>query len=212
MDIAKRAIEAVQKTERQLLELAGTALAAGDYKSIRVAELAKAVGELVHFPGLNGEAEEATGVPLPIAHKPGDESAGESSPRPRRSPRKGEYPKFFRQREALVKIAWSKSERAEYEHRAPRLVIDLLVGAIQKKAGKGRLFTADEVLPFVNSIDGTEVPRYQTYLCLAWLRAEGLVKQKGRQGYFVREPDGLLRKVTTCWERLSPRPTVDDGI
>jgi hypothetical protein len=101
--------------------------------------------------------------------------------------RKNEYPKFLREGQSLVKIGWSKSDKKPYEHRAPKRVLDVLVAALLELGQGGRRFTTDELLPLRDGKD--DIPSYQAYLTLAWLRAEHLVRQHGRQGYSL--PAGI---------------------
>jgi hypothetical protein len=62
----------------------------------------------------------------------------------------------------------------------------------------------DKLLPIKDG-DGGEVPGYQAYLCLAWLRATGLVQQHGRQGYTISKKTDLAAAVEGAWEKLSHR-------
>ncbi len=114
------------------------------------------------------------------------------------------YPKFFRQKNELVKIGWSKSRGDEYWHKASKKVVDLLVKGLVENATSKDLFTADDVLPLLTS-GNTEIPSYQFYLCLAWLRKEDLVTQVGRQGYRLANPERLIESVENKWRRLPSR-------
>jgi hypothetical protein len=64
-----------------------------------------------------------------------------------------------------------------------------------------KVLTSDEIFP-IKLDDGSEVPSYQAYLCLAWLRHAGLAEQIGRQGYRFRNPIQLRSDVDQCWETL----------
>jgi hypothetical protein len=85
----------------------------------------------------------------------------------------------------LVKIGWSKSDRKEYQHRAAHDLLVELRQALLDASKRRKLFTMGALEPQLSS-SGT--PGYQAYVWLAWLRAEGLVKQHGRQGYSVVKP------------------------
>jgi hypothetical protein len=104
-----------------------------------------------------------------------------------------------------VKIGWSRTEKAPYEHKAPKRVVDLLVEAVLRVGQRGQRFTSDDVMPLLESGDGSEVPSYQAYLALAWLRTENLVVQHGRQGYSLPEGADLARVVERRWARLPQR-------
>jgi hypothetical protein len=62
------------------------------------------------------------------------------TPLRRRDP---QYPRFKREGETLVKIGWSKSDWATYEHRSPRDVLDRLVAAIKRVAVRDERFTTE---------------------------------------------------------------------
>jgi hypothetical protein len=103
----------------------------------------------------------------------------------------------------LVKIGWSKSERSEYQHRAPRAVALILLRAVIQLAAKKPVFAVDDLLPLHDPCDRSPLPPHQVYLALAWLKAEGIVMPEGRQGYrlLVRsDPDKLLND---RWQSLS---------
>jgi hypothetical protein len=120
---------------------------------------------------------------------------------PRRSSRRDQYPRFLRDGERLVKLAWSKKERAPYEHRAPREVIQTLVNAVQKKKGEGKLFQAADVMPLKNAVH-EEFPSYQSYLALNWLRDVGIVRRKGREGYVLTPNAVTTEKLERLWMAL----------
>ncbi|MCC7293030.1 MAG: hypothetical protein IT449_13295 [Phycisphaerales bacterium] len=120
----------------------------------------------------------------------------------RRAPAKGEYPKFFREGDTLIKVAWSKKQRAEYQHKAPRRAVDLLAAAIARKASRTGRFTTEELFPLKDPHDGAEVPSYQAYVALAWLKSAGMVRQKGKGGYTVKGASEVQEKVPPLWLTL----------
>jgi hypothetical protein len=128
----------------------------------------------------------------------------EETLKPARKPKStASYPKFFRNEESLVKVGWSKSQRAPYEQKAPFNVLGDLVTAISTVSARKGRFAMESLLPLKSSSDGAEIPSYQVYLCLAWLRHEGLVLQHGRQGYSVRAKTDLS---ALCKESLTALP------
>jgi hypothetical protein len=120
----------------------------------------------------------------------------------KRVPRKGEYPKFYREGEYLVKVAWSKKDRGEYQHKAPRRVAELLAAAIGKRSGNGRLFTSEDIFPLKDPHGGGDVPSYQAYAALAWLKQSGLVQPHGRRGYTVQNNSRLAELLSVAWQNL----------
>jgi hypothetical protein len=118
---------------------------------------------------------------------------------------KGQYPTFLREGDVLVKIGWSKSDRRTYEHRAPRHAIDLLVGALTQAGASGQWFTTEDLLPLRDPQERSDVPDYQSYLVLAWLRKENLIVQHGRQGYSLPPDADLSAACEQCWGQLPQR-------
>lgn len=116
--------------------------------------------------------------------------------------KKADYPKFFRDRDELVKIGWSKKQKAEYRHKAPWEVVLTVARALQEKGSIGEKFNFDELLP-IRTTSGLEVPSYQAYLVLAWLRKENLILQHGRRGYTVGTDQDLVNQTQKHWSRLS---------
>jgi hypothetical protein len=113
-----------------------------------------------------------------------------------------ELPRFERDGDRLIKIAWSKRNRSEYEHRAPRVVVQLLVSAIKKKKGEGVLFAAADVLPLKDPDSRQELPSYQSYLALAWLQHTEVIRKKGREGYVLKPATATPEHLAELWEAL----------
>lgn len=120
-------------------------------------------------------------------------------PRPRKVA--GDYPRFLRDGDRLVKAAWSKKERRPYEHRAPKAVVQRLLDAVRKRKGEGKQFEAADLLPLMTST-GEEYPSYQSYLALSWLRHVGVVTKIGREGYVLRPGAATAESVDQFWESL----------
>lgn len=170
--------------EVSLRELIERALAAEQYADVAfIARIADAIAQLrrgddvespsssqIHHTNASQDRQSTTGSP-PVAPK----SRG-------RRQQAGEFPRFERDRDKLVKIGWSKRDERVYEHRAPRDVVFLVSTAISRKVKPKAVFTMDQILP-VSDAGGAEVPSYQAYLALAWLRSLGLVQRKGKEGY-----------------------------
>jgi hypothetical protein len=97
-----------------------------------------------------------------------------------KAPKKVEYPLFEVDGDRLVKVGWSKKDRTTYEHRVPREIAHAFSLYLADQIGKPT-FRMDELLPAV--IGEAELPLYQAYLVLAWLRDQGLVSKDGKDGY-----------------------------
>jgi len=116
-----------------------------------------------------------------------------------------EYPKFVREGDSLVKIGWSRRDRKPYEHKAQRSVLRSLVQALVRVGSGGERFTVEALLPLKDTSAGSEIPDYQMYLTLAWLRSIGLIVQHGRQGYSLPEEMDLSRESELHWGKLTAR-------
>ena len=162
----------------------GQAARSGDYDLLgRLTRWARTVGELVR------EAANAE----PSNPDPGVSRLEPASRPTRRKPRgtNSAYPKFVRRKDQLIKIGWSKKSKREYQHKSPQSVTACVCDALIRIAAASKLFSTEELFP-VFAPDDTEIPSYQAYLCLAWLRHEGLVTKEGRQGYAVPDPKNLV--------------------
>ena len=235
MDTPKTAIGVLTDAKRELRKLIGMAAADGDYDAAqRITMWAQTLGavaqEALGTGALQvGEASEAhlmlgrkqlaksreggrfdlaAASATDAAPSAGHRNNGKTSRRSKRAPAKGEYPKFFRRDDQLVKIGWSKKERSEYEHKAPRRVVDALTAAIVRRSGNGKLFTVDDLLPLKDPQDGSEMPGYQVYVALAWFKVAGLVKQHGRSGYSAKNAARLNDNTASAWVQLLEKQNV----
>lgn len=202
MSIIQRTENSLAETERTLVGLANEAGAARDYdQAASLIELARKIKQLgEQFRGTASKVAEAPnplGASLKIQRAPG-------SKLPIRSRNKlGQYPRFVREGESLVKIGWSKSQRAEYEHKSPKRLLAVLCESLTSANGKRVLM--DKVLPLKDPVTGAAFPDYQSYVCLAWLKTAGLVTQHGRQGYSLPKGIELGKSVEAHWANLLSR-------
>lgn len=114
-------------------------------------------------------------------------------------------PTFYRGDNELIKIGSSKTGDGTYEHRAPYEVVERLVSQLGGARSSEELVRMDDVMAGLGKVSGREVPSYQAYLCLAWMRSEGLVEQHGRRGYTVPDPTGLQDAVEQTFKALQRR-------
>lgn len=122
----------------------------------------------------------------------------------KRSSAKRDYPRFEREDDKLIKVGWSKKSREEYEHRAPRSAALAFAEYLGTATVKGKTFVMEDLFP-VYDATGEELPGYQVYLALAWLRQSGTVEKKGRDGYLrIFDPlDGSLFDI--LWDQTPER-------
>jgi hypothetical protein len=229
MGAHEEALGVLVAAEEKLRAILVQAAADGDYDHLpQIAEWAKLLTTIV---GTRTAAETAPPPPVPPAppevvrqgsssngvheHADGEELgvrvAGARKGRTARNkkqrrskPAKGGYPQFVRDGEWLVKIGWSKSEGRPYEHKAPHGVLNTLVKTLVSAGADGKRFTVEPLLPLTDA-SGAEIPDYQAYLTLAWLRSIGLVVQHGRQGYSLPNDCDLERQSEQGWTSLTAR-------
>lgn len=221
MESLRRAVDLLREAEQRLQDLIAQAAGRGEYDVLpTLADWAKQLSTLAGTaevpPATETDAEQEVDfgmdegspperLPEP-AVKPSPSAAVPrqfiASARGGRRRKKDEYPQFRRDGETLVKIGWSKRERKTYEHRAPRRVLEALLQALRGAGAGGARFAMENVLPLRDPEDRTEIPDYQAYLTLAWLRRTGLLTQHGRQGYSLPTNRDLNRESERLWNEL----------
>lgn len=189
----------VSAIESDLRALASLAAQEGAWPVVRAASLAaEQLGDVVKPEGASTASDETTPRPAP-SRKP-------KAPKQKRrkSPKSSAYPRFEAGDGDLIKVGWSRSEKAEYRHRAPEEAIHLVAKAISglvKESGGG--FTSDDLFPVIDPQDGSDVPTYQGYLVLRWFREMGLVEPNGRSEYIVPDGAGLQKAASRAWKDLN---------
>lgn len=186
MQYAKEAHTILVRAEEGLQEVLQEALAKQCYGDIaQIAPLADSIASLLrseHVAGAPGSRQQSNGRDKRPDRKPVQRSVSRrNSPKPA-----DHYPRFERDGDKLVKVGWSKKNEEAYEHRAPKDAIMRFGEHLAEKFDAGAMFTMEELLP-VPSANGGEVPSYQAYLALAWLRDRGAIRRKGRDGYTYSE-------------------------
>ena len=205
MNLPARATEILLEAKRRLVSLANEASGGRDYDG---ATALLEAARRVKMVGNNGTSSAPIAAPAnPALWLPNTSptSGPTVTPAASRRPRKGEYPKFLCDGDSLVKIGWSKAEKAEYEHKSPKKVVVAVAHALTAAGSKGRRFSMDRVLPLTDPEDSSELPTYQCYLTLAWMRHEGLVVQHGRQGYSLPKNGDLPTAIERIWAQLPTR-------
>lgn len=203
MTYTDKAIEALRAAEATLRDIITQALATKAYR-----DLAKVAGAADTVAALVSELDSSAPAAMPVSTL----SVQAPQSQPHRAvrasnvaSRRAGYPRFLRDGDRLVKVAWSKKERKPYEHRAPQAIIQTLIDAVRKRKGEGKLFEAADVLPLATA-NGEEYPSYQSYLALGWLRHVGIVAKRGREGYILRPGTATPAKLDGLWVSL---PTED---
>ena len=183
----ERAADLLHQTEAKLRGIVSEAASRGDYTSVlRITAWASAISGMV-----NGSVKERRESRLPTANE---------RPSTRQIPRQ-DYPRFFRQGDQLIRIAWSKREKKEYRHKTPYGTLKSLVAAIAEQGADGRVFSTDQLFP-IRVADGAEAPSYQVYVGISFLRRLGLIDQHGRQGYSISRADNFKDAIEVAWKSL----------
>lgn len=200
--------------ESELVDLANVASGSRDYDSAAtVIALAQAIKRLQEEYGLIASVQPSkpnNSVSRPAASPMANNTASAvhnsksrrtKTASSRISQRLDAYPRFHVINDNLIKVGWSKKQKAEYEHKCPKSVLESLVSALVSISRKGSRFSTEDIIPLTDLSDNTEAPTYQVYVALAWLRAIGLIEQHGRQGYSLSDVDLSLR-VEDAWMKL----------
>jgi hypothetical protein len=108
------------------------------------------------------------------------------------------YPVFSTTDERLIKLGWSKKNRTEYEHRAPKASVAIVHEAIRSIGATGKPFEVEALSPLVTA-DNQEIPGYQIYMAIGWLRDLGAIQKGGRNRY--RLTNSGFDAFDTYWNR-----------
>lgn len=204
MNTAKAASDVLHRAEVELAKIATSAASERDYAfaskllalAQNLAATAKQLGPTDNAdasPAKNGQSEPKSSSAKAPSTLPdaGDETTAG-------------YPKFERENDQLVKLGLSKSDNSIYEHKCPRRTVDLLVDAIRRSATKKGEFRTDRILPLTDDT-GAEIPAYQAYLSLAWLRQIGVVNRVARQRYSLAPNVDISSTIEASWNALHQR-------
>ncbi len=191
------AIETLNRAESDLRELVAKAAASGDYAAVvRIASWAQAVNDLA------GKKPSSRDSGIDFAFSNGAVGmVGQVKPRSTSKKHVNDYPRFFRHGNELVRVAWSRRAKSEYQHKTSEAVLKTVADTLTKVGSDGRIFSTDEFLP-IRDPEGVEVPAYQIYVCIALLKLTGLIEQHGRQGYSISTPDEFTDSVDAIWRKL----------
>jgi hypothetical protein len=195
------------KAETEIKSVIARELDAGNFSQVeRIARIGDALSELARIGAGSTlpTASRNTGPANNTVTMPAKRNTKPSKPR-RSSKKASKYPRFERDGSRLIKIGWSKKSREEYEHRATREVAQAFARALWDTTEPGKTFTMEQVLPVQDS-SGDELPDYQSYLSLAWLRSEGAIEKMGRDGYVLIFQDMDTETFDTLWNQLPERP------
>lgn len=135
-------------------------------------------------------------------HEKEKRTASESLPRAKKRHalgsarrRKGDYPKYLRRSNALVKVGLSRDKKSEYKHIVPAVEFQQAIERVANTGVNGKEFSADELL---RGFDGLS---YHLYIVMALLRQEKAVVVVRRGVYKVgKEP--IESAIESIWKSL----------
>jgi len=195
MSAQEHATAIIRDTETSLRRLVAEAASTGDYAAVvTIASWARVVGDLTKSISHDRE------VTKPDRSSP-TSSYDTRSGRTQKTATQGKYPRFIRRDDHLIRIAWSKRGKGEYQQKAEYKPLQTLVEAIINSGGDGRIFSTDHLLPVLDE-NGDEIPNYKAYVCLSWMKHMGLLDQHGRRGYSIPRINELRASVESVWRAL----------
>jgi len=193
---AEKVIEILTKTESELQEAIVEAAQAGDYRSVDMARNAAVNIKNLRMQILNPASK--------VEQKSIKSTSHVKRKLVLRKRTKTDYPKFKVIKDTLIRIGWSKKQRREYTHKAPRLVFERTNKAMVLLAqGGAGPFLAEQIIEQANNNESETIPSYQVYLVIGFLRMTECIKQVGRDGYII--PQDIVNKAEEKWEELSNR-------
>jgi len=198
-----RAQDQIDRLETALSELAAEAAKAGAYEE--TATIAGMAGKIAALRvGLGrvalsrAETRTASGPARDVGRRVHASSTAKAKP----VPVSANYPRFERRSDDLVKVGYSASDGGEYEHRAPKRAVDDVVRELERRSAGQALVATAQLLPVISPRDGAEVPVYQVYVTLAWLREAAVIEAVGRRGYRLTAAGSLRESVNRLWSGL----------
>lgn len=198
LDLLDRAEGALRKCESEIQFLVADAASSSKYDEIdRLTAIARSLNEMALGAASAQRLDrlaDAGAMSVTVPRRPSSRGA-------RTPAAKADYPKFARDGDDLVKTGWSKKKREEYVHRARRNQAESIILSLASQGQPNGIIPIDDILS-VRDRSGSEIPSYQVYLALAWLRKEGLVERRGRNGYLVRDPQELDGTFADMWSAL----------
>lgn len=190
MDSLQKAIAILHSAEMDLRSLIEIAINERRYADVaRLAEIAQSLEKTISQTNSDGAAHglvissSSKGRPLNSNFQEAVIGSPDVNSPTKPAKRQGlmKFPKFETERDRLIKIGWSKKDKIPYEHRAAKDLVRTVSLHLAEVPDKD-LFKMDDLLP-IRLDDDSEVPSYQAYLVLAWLRYIGLIDKQGKDGY-----------------------------
>jgi len=185
----------LDEAERNLREVIAEAAQAGDYHSVDVARVAaleiRNLRARVKSPPIAQEPQRSNTSPHVTSKRKGQKSA---------------YPKFEVRNGTLIRVGWSKKNRREYTHKAPKTVFEQTIKAMAS-IGQTRngAVMAEQIIEQLESTSSEHIPSYQVYTVLGLLRDRDCIQKIGNEGY--RWSEGLEDSARKIWAQYEEATT-----
>ena len=205
--------QVLARAESELRELMAQALNRQQYEPLAgLASLATAIAKLAEplpesRPLVDVEGMPPTSVASQTRPPDATDESRENPAPYEKVARRGSrasFPRFERDQDRLIKIGWSKKDKQVYEHRAPRGAVSMVFANLMERSERTGQFRMEEVLP-IKDADGAEIPSYQVYLALAWLRDAGAIERRGNDGYVARLSETNANSFNNLWDATPER-------
>ena len=182
MEYRRRSLEIVERAEQEVLSILAEEAAAGRYDGIEFARLVALRLRDLRSDLAGGSPKQPEDREQRSRAKVQRRASGKTTTNRKT---RGKYPKFQVLDGALVKVGWSKKEKAEYHQRIPEVTFDRVTSALGhlSELANGS-HPSDEILATVE-MGGEAVPSYQTYAVLRFLRDRGAIRMPSRGEYLI---------------------------
>ena len=196
-----KAYRVLTEAEQALSDLIAESLREQRFGEVQaIAALAERVTTALHTGTIEKEPQPRVAPSPPTP--PIDGVAQPRRNQPRRRGAKAVYPQFRRDGSDLIKLGWSRKKKKEYTHRAPSVVVAAVVEALTRQPVE-EPFSMGDLLASI-AASGTDVPAYQVYVVIGWLKSVTAVSGNGRTRYRCDHAAISPGVFDNLWQSLSP--------
>lgn len=196
--ISEQVFSALRSCEAGLLEALVAGAKEGDYEAI---DLARVAAEEIHALQARLTAQLPEEAPPKNDSRKAPGSRGNNTRKRTKSRRN--YPRFEVEDSTLIRIGWSKKRKAEYTQRIPRDSFESIVGGFADTAAAAEgPVSSDVILGRIEEAVG-DVPTYQTYGVLKFLRDHEVIRQASRGEYAI--PRDVATRARATWKDVASR-------
>jgi hypothetical protein len=196
--ISDQVFRALRACEACLLEAIVAGAKEGDYETI---DLARVAAEEIHALQARLTAQLPKEAPPDDNSRKVPESRRDNARKPTKTRKK--YPRFEVEDSTLLRVGWSKKRKAEYTQRIPMDSFESIVGGFADTAAAAEgPVSSDVILERIEEAVG-DVPTYQTYGVLKFLRDHEVIRQASRGEYAI--PRDVASRARAIWKNVASR-------